>query len=100
MKAHLFCIAGTCIALAAGCGSNPQKTQRPNVLDDKVTAERVQAALRRAGATFEHVSVRVDDGQVTLLGTVRSWDEKSRAEQIAHTVKRVEQVNDQLRVQQ
>jgi osmotically-inducible protein OsmY len=100
MKQHLFCSAAIWILLTiAGCGSNPQRTHSPDVLDDKVTAARVEQALRRSEPTFNHVAARAEEGRVILRGKVPSVEAKSRAEEIARGVNRVKEVENDLRIQ-
>jgi osmotically-inducible protein OsmY len=99
MKTICLYVAVSGFLAATGCGSNPAKTQRPELLDDKVTAGRVEAALHRAGPEFKHVSVQALNGDVTLTGRVRSPADKSRAEEIANSLSRVKGVKDELRIQ-
>jgi osmotically-inducible protein OsmY len=42
-----------------------------------------ESIKRHAGIDAEHITVRLDDGAVTLTGTVRSWAESHDAEQTA-----------------
>ncbi len=70
-----------------GCATNnPQGTHEARLLDNKVTAERVHAALRRAGPQFRHVEVTASRDGITLTGKVSSADARSRAEEIAKEV--------------
>ena len=100
MKRMLIMVSGLwlCVVIG-GCGSNPAKTQRPDLLDDKVTAGRVDAALRRAGPDFDHVTSRATGDQVTLTGQVRTPQEKTRAEEVARSVKRVHELQNEIQVQ-
>ena len=82
MKTKIICCAFACLALTA-CSSNPSRTYRGDVLDDKVTSERVQAEFSRAGSDFMNVHVSATNGVVTLSGKVKSPDVRSRAENIA-----------------
>lgn len=83
---------------ATGCASNPNHTHRGNLLDDKVTIQRVQAALKRAGQEFQYVTVTVNDGEVTLSGKVKTDQLRQRAEEIAKSTDRVTAVKDELQV--
>lgn len=74
-------------AAASGCASSsPQRTHEGKLLDHKVTAERIHAALRRAGPRFEHVQVDGSREGITLSGSVASAETRSRAEEIAKEV--------------
>jgi osmotically-inducible protein OsmY len=100
MKRITIMFTGFCLCAAlAGCGSNPAKTQRPDLLDDKVTAGRVEAALHRAGPDFDHVAVQANGGRVTLSGRVRTVQDKTRAEEIARSVKRVRELQNEIEEQ-
>ncbi|HVV00779.1 MAG TPA: BON domain-containing protein [Verrucomicrobiae bacterium] len=82
----------------AGCGSNPQRTHRGNLLDDKVTQDRVTAAFKRAGPEFNRVSVTITNGEAILSGTVSAPKLRERAEEITRGTHRVQEVQDQLQV--
>lgn len=74
-------------ATATGCAANnPQGTHEARLLDNKVTAERIHAALRKAGPRFRHVEVTASRDGITLTGKVSSADARSRAEEIAKEV--------------
>ncbi len=82
-------IAATLLASAtlSGCASsNPERTHEGKLLDNKVTAERVHAALRKAGPQFRDVGVHASKKGITLTGTVASAEARSRAEEIAKDV--------------
>jgi osmotically-inducible protein OsmY len=85
----------------AGCASNPEKTLHGNLLDDKVTTERIRAALDRASQTdFKQVQINTSaTGAVVLSGTVASPEIQKRAVQIARSVDRVKSLTDHLKVQ-
>ena len=99
MKTGIISCALACLLLTA-CSSNPSRTYRGDVIDDKVTSERVQAEFHRAGNDFTNVHVSATNGVVTLSGNVKSQDARSRAEDIARKVHRVGNVDDNLQVQQ
>lgn len=90
----LFAIAG------GGCGANPYRTHRGELLDDKVTSQRVQEALNRAGPDFKNVHVSITNGVVVLTGTVASPQDRARAEGIGRGVERVTKLEDDLQVHQ
>lgn len=97
MKTKMILCVCSCLLLNA-CSSNPRRTHRGDILDDKVTTERVQAALARAGSDFEDVHAGTTNGVVVLSGSVRSDDLRSRAEQIVAGVHRDVQVEDNLQL--
>jgi osmotically-inducible protein OsmY len=84
--------------LLAGCASpKSPNAAAGNVLDDRVTSERVELALRRDSRfDFSHVRVRTDGGTVFLSGTVESAEAKKRAEELARTLTRVQKVENRL----
>lgn len=96
-------VAISWLALAstlAGCSSDPSRTHRGELLDDKVTAQRVLSELQRSGPDFRDVQVRAVNGVVVLSGAVNSEEIRSRAEQIARKIHRVKHLEDDLRVTQ
>lgn len=99
MKIKMVIWLLSCLAFT-GCASNLNRTHRGQLLDDKVTAQRVQAALARAGNDFTDVHAVVTDGVVVLSGSVRSLDTRARAERIASAIRRVSNVEDDLQVRQ
>lgn len=88
-----------CLAFITACSSNISRTHRGDLLDDKVTAQRVQAELGRAGNDFKNVHADATNGVVVLSGSVRSPEVRSRAEQIASSVRRAGKVEDNVQVQ-
>lgn len=92
--------AGIALALC-GCNSNPNKPHEGALIDDKVTSQRVKAALNRAGPQFKNVHVTTTgEGTVTLSGSVNSEQDRSRAETAARSVYRVKDLQDDLQVKQ
>ncbi len=86
-------------ATLGGCASpSPRGTHEGKLLDNKVSAERVQAALRRAGSEFRHVEVTASTEGITLTGHVASAEARSRAEGIAKDVDRQVSLEDQVSV--
>jgi osmotically-inducible protein OsmY len=68
------------------------------LLDNKVTALRVQDALRKGGAEFQQVRVEGTVEGVTLTGTVRSPADKARAAEIAKSVHRAMKLKNELQI--
>jgi osmotically-inducible protein OsmY len=61
--------------------------------------EQIQNAFRRsAQIDADHIKVSVEDGKVTLSGTVRSWSERTEAEHAARAAPGVMEVDNDLRV--
>ncbi len=86
-------------ATVGGCAtSGPPGSPEGKLLDDKVSAERIQAALRRAGPEFRHVEVAGSRDGITLRGRVASAEARSRAEGLARDVDPQVNVRDQLSV--
>jgi osmotically-inducible protein OsmY len=72
---------------------------RPRLTPSALKA-RIEAALRRtAGIDTSRILVEVEGGKVTLIGRVRSLDEKEKAEQVAWSAPGVESVEDLLTVE-
>ncbi len=85
--------------LLAGCNSaHPDRTHNADLLDDKVTAQRVQAALQRAGPQFNHVHAGVTNGTVVLSGSVSSPQLRQQAEDIAKSSHRARKLENDLDV--
>jgi osmotically-inducible protein OsmY len=57
-----------------------------------------EAFIRDAEAAAERITVHVDDTNVILTGTVRSWFEKQEAERVAWSVARITSVDNRILV--
>ena len=69
-------------------------------ISDKIIAEDVRAAIERnRSVDIEDVDIRIDDGVVTLSGTVPIWDARRAAVNAAKFTKGVIDVRDDLTVQ-
>jgi hypothetical protein len=87
------------LAAFTACKTHPHKHKVAELLDDKVTAERVELALRQNGADeFNHVKVSTSEGVVTLTGFVSNSDAQRRAGKIAVAVHRGQKVNNLVEV--
>lgn len=94
----MFC---SLLALAlTSCAPDSTRTHRGDVIDDKVTTQRVQAELSRNGSRFKNVHVETKDGAVVLSGTVGSEEARTDAEKIARGVHREMQLENDIQVQQ
>ncbi len=86
--------------LCAGCFTHHHRQIGASLLDDKVTADRVQAALQTDGNPELHgVQVHSAGGVVTLSGVVQHPAAKERAAQIARSVHRVKKLQNDIQVQ-
>jgi osmotically-inducible protein OsmY len=87
------------IGVFNACKTHPHKHIVAELLDDKVTTERVELALKRSGADeFNHVKVNTSEGVVTLSGFVSNSDAKQRAEKVAEETHRATHVQNELQV--
>jgi osmotically-inducible protein OsmY len=85
--------------ITSGCTSHKHHEQRQTqqFIDDKVTAERVQAALVGQGTyDYSHVQVTSTNGAVTLTGSVQNESAKQKADALAHSIHRVKSVENHL----
>jgi osmotically-inducible protein OsmY len=103
MKIHCqtFLLCCLCAFALSSCGGpDVSRTHRGDVIDDKVTTQRVQAALTQAGSQFKNVHVETRDGVVMLTGSVNSDENRTQAETIARGVHREMQLENDIQVQQ
>lgn len=95
---HLLTCSLLAASLLSACKSNQDRTHDAGLLDDKVTTQRVLAALQRGGPDFRSVKVETTSGSVVLSGTVPSPEARHRAELLAKTVNRVSKLRDEIDV--
>jgi osmotically-inducible protein OsmY len=70
-----------------------------NLLDDKTTTARVEAALRSNGTIdLSGIQATTTNSVVTLRGTVPSLQAKNRAAAITRGLDRVKEVHDEIEV--
>ncbi len=96
-----WCLPATLLASAtpSGCASPGRPAAHEDrLLDHKVTAERIHAALRRAGPRFRDVAVAASRERITLTGTVASAEARTRAEAIARDVDPTVKLDDEVSV--
>jgi osmotically-inducible protein OsmY len=72
--------------------------KHPKVSPMEVSLGIERALMRAAEVDADRIRVRVEDGHVTLSGTVRSWPEKREAESAAWRAKGVTGVTDNIEV--
>lgn len=77
----------------------PEPEHEGALLDNKVTALRVQEALQKEGAEFRQVQVKGDAEGVVMTGSVRSAAARTRAEEIARGVHRAMKLKNELKVE-
>jgi osmotically-inducible protein OsmY len=93
----LFVVA-VCLWLSACSGPHPNRTHRGDLIDDKVTAQRVSSALAAKGEDFAQVHARASNGVVVLSGTVANAQLRARAQEIVQNLARVQKVENQLQI--
>jgi osmotically-inducible protein OsmY len=104
LNAHFLRLHAThCLLLSflllTGCVTHHVEPTHGNLIDERVTAERVQNELKlNSDFDFSHVQVRADQHAVYLTGTVNSPEAKQRAEQITQSLPRVKALRNEIRV--
>jgi hypothetical protein len=88
------------VLMLSACSSNPNRTHRGELIEDKVTEQRVQSELSRAGPDFKGIHVQSTNGVVVLSGTASSSQIRARAEKIARGVGTAIRLRDEVRVGQ
>lgn len=87
-------------AAAAGCHPAAERAAGQQAVSDATVSAAVQAVLTAdRKANFARVDVDSQGGVVTLSGSVRSEQERSRAETLARRVEGVNRVNNYLMIQ-
>lgn len=103
-KLVLACLigAGASLPLFTGCASrHPHERQTDQFLDNKVTADRVQEALRNnATYQFPHVLASAANGTVTLSGYVENESQRQQAAALAMSVDRVKNIQNHIQIEQ
>ena len=100
MISRFVCVALAVVCLSVvGCQSTTGKTAGQTIDDATITAS-VQSKLSSDRlSNFSRIDVDTERGVVTLNGTVKSADQKTRVAEMAREVKGVRSVNNNLQVQ-
>jgi len=86
------------IAGLAGCASSGEKTGA--YVDDAWITSKVKSEMvANKSVHARDINVTTTQGVVTLSGTAETWDEANKAVEIAHGVKGVKQVENDIHVQ-
>lgn len=95
-------LAAALSAVMVGCASrHPHEQRTDQLIDSKVTAERVQAALHgNSPYGFPRVQVTATNGTVTLSGSVQNEQERQQAAALARSIHRVKQVENRVQIDQ
>ena len=97
-RAGNWLIMGALIAVLAGCAHAGEKTGA--YVDDAWITSRIKSEMV-ADKTVKarDITVNTSKGVVTLSGTVESWEESNKAAEIAHSVKGVSEVENNIRIE-
>ena len=91
-------LMGVLIAGLAGCANTGEKTGA-YVDDSWITSKVKSEMIANKSVKARDISVNTDRGVVTLSGTAATWDESNKAAEIAHGVKGVISVQNDIHVQ-
>ncbi len=90
-------LTASCLLALAACSTGPKPNPNAGLINDQVTTDRVELALKSdQGFDFSHVRVRSDKGRVFLSGTVVSEKARAEAEDKARKVNSVVKVENNL----
>jgi hyperosmotically inducible periplasmic protein len=88
-------LTGVLIAGLAGCAGSGQKTGA-YVDDSWITSKVKSEMIADKNVSARNINVKTTQGVVTLTGTAPTWLEANRAAEIAHGVKGVTQVENDI----
>ena len=91
-------LMGVLIAGLAGCANTGEKTGA-YVDDSWITSKVKSEMIANKSVKARDISVNTDRGVVTLSGKAATWDESNKAAEIAHGVKGVTSVQNDIQVQ-
>ena len=95
----LSCAFLSLLGTLSACQSAPGKTSGQTIDDSTLTTSVQKKLTGDQLSTFTNINVATDRSVVTLKGTVRSVEEKKRAEELARQVAGVTTVNNNLSIQ-
>ena len=88
-------VRGALILGLAGCAGSGQRTGE--YVDDSWITTKVKSEMVADKAVdARHISVDTTNGVVTLAGTASNWTEANKAAEIAHSVKGVNRVQNNI----
>ena len=88
-------VLGALILGLAGCAGSGQRTGE--YVDDSWITTKVKSEMVADKAVdARHISVDTTNGVVTLAGTASNWTEANKAAEIAHSVKGVNRVQNNI----
>jgi osmotically-inducible protein OsmY len=90
-------LTGVLIAGLAGCAGSGQKSGE-YVDDSWITSKVKSEMIADKSVSARNINVKTTAGVVTLSGTAPTWEESNKAAAIAHGVKGVKQVENDIRV--
>jgi hyperosmotically inducible protein len=97
-RAGNWLIMGALIAVLAGCANAGEKTGA-YVDDAWITSKIKSEMVADKTVKARDITVNTSKGIVTLSGTVDSWEESNKAAEIAHSVKGVSEVENNIRIE-
>jgi len=97
-RAGNWLIMGALIAVLGGCANAGEKTGA-YVDDAWITSKIKSEMVADKTVKARDITVNTSKGVVTLSGTVESWEESNKAAEIAHSVKGVSVVENNIRIE-
>ena len=91
-------LMGVLIAGLAGCANTGEKTGA-YVDDSWITSKVKSEMVANKNVRARDINVNTTRGVVTLTGTAATWEESNKAAEIAHGVKGVTSVENDIRIQ-
>ncbi len=88
-------VLGALILGLAGCAGSGHRTGE-YVDDSWITTKVKSEMVADKGVDARHISVDTSNGVVTLAGTASNWTEANKAAEIAHSVKGVNRVQNNI----
>lgn len=88
-------VLGALILGLAGCAGSGQRTGE-YVDDSWITTKVKSEMIADKAVDARHISVDTTNGVVTLAGTASNWTEANKAAEIAHSIKGVQRVQNNI----